>query len=321
MPEKCAPRRQCRSGGNGVASWAMTLRCTDLCFSYRRSYRRSDSPRVLDGISLEITPGTVTTILGPNGSGKSTLVRLLLGLLKPLSGSVMLDRCEVQRIPEPQRAAQLVYIPQRPSVAFAFSVRDIVAMGAGQRVSPSGARAIATEVLESLAMTELCDMPFSELSVGQQQRVVLARALAQCRQSSKAQPQKPVFLLADEPVSAMDPRHAFETMAVLAKLARDGVGTGAGAGAGSEAGVGGMGGGESGVGVVVVLHDLTTALQRADRVLLLDSHGRPAAQGSPDSALRAELIEQVFGVRSVHLQDAASGIRAIIPTGPRIEPK
>ena len=235
----------------------------------------------------------------------------------------MLDGCEVQRIPEPRRAAQLVYIPQRPSVAFAFSVRDIVAMGAGQRVSPSGARAIATEVLESLAMTELCDMPFSELSVGQQQRVVLARALTQCRQSSKVQPQKPVFLLADEPVSAMDPRHAFETMAVLARLARDGVGAGTGAGAGAEAGIGsvGDGGGVGGVGVVVVLHDLTTALQRADRVLLLDSHGRPAAQGSPDSALRTELIEQVFGVRSVRLQDAASGSSAIIPTGPRIEPK
>ena len=271
----------------------MALVCSDLCFAYHKSH----APPVLDGIALTLEPGTITAILGPNGSGKSTLVRLLLGILTPTGGSVELDGREVHAIPEPARAARLVYIPQRPSVAFAFSVLDIVSMGPAQHHSPATARQIANSVLERLAMTEMGKVPFSELSVGQQQRVILARALAQLEPGQTSTHKHPMFLLADEPTSAMDPRHALETLAVLKARSCDGV------------------------GLAVVLHDLTAAMRLADRVALLDQSGHLVACGCTGSVLTTSRIEQVFGVRSVLLRDADSGIRAVLPIEPSLEPK
>lgn len=254
----------------------MSLDAENLSFAYR------PGTPVLRGVSAALEPGAVTAILGPNGSGKSTLLRCLLGLLTPGEGRVTLDGRPVHAIPEPERAGLLAYVPQSPSVAFGFSVLDIVALGCGPRCPAGRAGEEAMRALEGVGLAERADEPFSELSMGQQQRVVLARAMAQLRGGGAGR-----ALLADEPTSAMDPRHAMRAMGLL----RD------------QAGAGRV--------VAVVLHDLTAALRFADRALLLDRSGRVAACGPVREALGDTTLERVFGIRFVRLADG--GVEALVP--------
>ncbi len=262
----------------------MTLVAHALSFAYR-----PDTP-VLRGVGEAFEPGAVTAILGPNGSGKSTLLRCLLGLLTPGTGSVTLGGRDVHACPEPQRAARLAYIPQRPSVAFGFSVADIVALGCGTACPAAGAREQADRALTAVGLADRAGEPLSELSMGQQQRAVLARALAQLGANRVAGATQ--ALLADEPTSAMDPRHQIEAMRLLRAEAADGR------------------------IVVVVLHDLTAALRFADRVLVLDQAGSVAAQGPTAKTLDQATLQRVFEVGFVRLRDAATGAEALIPAVP-----
>jgi iron complex transport system ATP-binding protein len=259
----------------------MTLLAENLSFAYR------PGTPVLRSVSAAFEPGQVTAILGPNGSGKSTLVRCLLGLLAPSEGRAMVSDRSVYFIPEPERAGMLAYVPQRPSVAFGFTVADVVALGCGPRCPAAQARSLAGAALEAVGLAHRAEEPFAELSMGQQQRAVLARAIAQLRAGAGGGPQA---LLADEPTSAMDPRHALVAMGLL----RD------------EASAGRV--------VAVVLHDLTAALRFADRALLLDDAGRVAAAGPVRDTLETSTLEKVFGVRFTRLADG--GVEALVPTVP-----
>ena len=268
----------------------MALLVDSLSFAYR------PGTPVLQDVAARFEPGLVTAILGPNGSGKSTLLRCMLGLLKPDAGSVRLDGRSIHALPEPERARVMAYIPQRPSVAFGFSVADIVALGCGTRTPAAAARAASASALRAVGLTDRAGEPFAELSMGQQQRAVLARAVAQLHASEAADhPPEPTAhraLLADEPTSAIDPRHAIEAMRLLR----------------AEAAGGRV--------VVVVLHDLTAALRSADRVLLLDQTGRVAAQGPASEALDSATLRRVFAIDFTRLSDADTGAEAIVPTVP-----
>jgi iron complex transport system ATP-binding protein len=222
---------------------------------------------VLREVSLALEPGAVTAIVGPNGAGKSTLVRLLLGILEPGAGQVLLDGVAVGAIPHRQRARRLAYVPQRPSVAFAFSVRQYVELGGF--AAPGVARAAADAALESAELAERADDPFPTLSAGQQQRAAMARAIVQLNGSAGSTS----ALLADEPVSAMDPRHALRAMGLLRSLAARGAAVG------------------------VVLHDLGLALRFCDRAAVLDAGGRLASAGPAASTLTPAVLDPVFGVR------------------------
>ena len=266
----------------------MTLHATNLGFAYR------PGSWVFEDLSATFEPGLVTAILGPNGAGKSTLLRCLLGLLKPSRGSVTLGDTPVHTLPEPQRARTLAYVPQRPSAALGFSVADVVALGCGPRAPGPAARAAAKLALDALDLADRADEPFAELSHGQQQRAVLARAFAQldtARASRAAADAPPPALLADEPTSGMDPRHAAEAMIHLRTQA------------------------SHGSVIVVVLHDLTAALRGADRVLLLDSRGRVAASGPADGALSPETLSRVYQIDFARVTDPASGLSALVPAG------
>ncbi len=267
----------------------MALVCDQLGFQYPGS--RAEP--IFAGLNLTIEPGRVTAILGPNGSGKSTLVRLMLGLLRPTQGIVKLGDVSVHAMDELRRARALVLIPQQPRVAFAFRALDIAAMGAGELLAAPHARSMAREVLESLGLTQQASVPFSQLSVGQQQLVVLGRALVQIQAADRLNPGKPLFLLADEPVSAMDPKHTLLTASVFQSLAR------------------------AGHGVVVVLHDLNLALAQSEQAVLLGPTGQIAAQGTTQEVLHSETIEQVFGVRMVQLHDPVSDAQAIVAVAPQ----
>jgi iron complex transport system ATP-binding protein len=222
---------------------------------------------VLREVSLALEPGAVTAIVGPNGAGKSTMLRLLLGILEPDSGQVFLDGVPVGAIPHRQRARRLAYVPQRPSVAFAFSVREYVELGGF--AAPGVFRAAAAEAIESAELVDRANDPFPTLSAGQQQRAAMARAIVQLNGSAGS----PTALLADEPVSAMDPRHALRAMGLLRGLAARGAAVG------------------------VVLHDLGLGLRFCDRAAVLDAGGRLVGAGHAASTLTPTVLDPVFGVR------------------------
>lgn len=267
----------------------MTLTAANLTFAYR--HRRAARP-VFSNLSATFEPRLVTAVLGPNGSGKSTLLRCLLGLLTPQHGRVTLNTHAVHDLAEPERARAMAYIPQRPSTALGFTVADTVALGTGHRTPQPAARAAAWRALETLDLADRADEPFAELSLGQQQRAVLARALAQLDTARAQDPENPLALLADEPTSALDPRHAVEAMGILRR----------------QAGLG--------CTVVVVLHDLTAALRWTDRVLLLDDRGNPAAIGPPAEALRLETLREVYRIDFARATDPESGLAAFVPAVP-----
>ncbi len=270
----------------------MPLRVKDLSFAYH--------PRtpVLRDITTSFEPGLLTAILGPNGSGKSTLLRVMLGLLKPSAGSVQINTHDVHAMHEPDRARTIAYIPQRPGVAFGFTVADIVALGCTPRSPAATAREATASALDAVGLAERAGEPFTELSMGQQQRAVLARAIAQLAAAdtttnpANTTPDQTASraLLADEPTSAMDPRHAIKAMHLLrAEAAR-------------------------GRAVAVVLHDLTAALRFADRVLLFNQNCSIATQGPTPETLDPTTLSRVFEVGFTRLTDAPTGPQALIPT-------
>jgi len=255
----------------------VTLAFENITFGYKRG-----TP-VLRGVSAAFEPGRVHAIVGPNGAGKTTLLRIGLGLLRPWEGRATLGGRDVRSLRAQDRATRLAYTAQRSSVVGAFSVRQVVRFSRHATGADEGAvdRALATMRIEDRAAEA-----FANLSVGQQQRVALARSLAQIDGPADAMPSR--VLLADEPVSAMDPAHALHAMTTLRSVAR------------------------RGAAVVVVLHDLTMARRFADDALVLDTAGRIAAHGAASSTLTAARLSDVYGVGFVEAEGGAGGV-AILP--------
>ncbi len=243
---------------------------------------------VIRSVTAGLRPGRVCALIGPNAAGKTTLLKLMLGQLDPGGGKAHLAGREVSDWPTMQRAGLVSYVPQQGGVSFAYTVQQVVAMGRYARADPKNAVA---EALETCDLTDVRGRVFAELSGGQQQRVLLARAVAQSAGSGRA-------MLLDEPASGMDLWHVYQTMMLLKKLAR--------------------GGGEGdGLAVLVVLHDVNLAARYADDVWLMDE-GRLAAAGPWDQVLRAELLEEVYGVRFTPMQAPAgtnkqAGSGSLIP--------
>lgn len=252
------------------------LAAHDVTFGY------SAPDVVLRGVSVGVTPG-ITALLGPNGAGKTTLLRLLAGAARPQHGRLTIDDRALRSLSPPQRAARMAYVAQRPEVAAAFAVREVVALG---RYALGESRSAVDRALEIMSLGTLADRAFATLSVGQQQRVALARALAQL----DGHDVEGRFLLADEPFSAMDPAHERHAAGVLMDLA------------------------SRGVGVLLVLHDFTLARRIAERGVLLGRDGRVAATGASDEVLTPEPLEEVFGTPFEEV--ATSSGRAILSRSP-----
>lgn len=235
---------------------------------------------VLAGVSAAIEPGQFTAILGPNGAGKTTMLRLALGLLSPARGRVHLGGRATHELSPAARAASLVYVPQRAEVAFAFTAREIVTLGLyAQHLAGREERRRVEAALAKADMLDRADDVFGALSAGQQQRVTLARALAQMGDG-------PRCLLADEPVSAMDPAHELRAMRLLVEISK------------SHA-------------VGVVLHDLPLVLRCATRVILMGPSGRVVAAGPTLEALTGDTLEAAFGIAFRAIPDPTDGGRII----------
>jgi iron complex transport system ATP-binding protein len=221
-------------------------------------------PHRLADIAVALRPGAVTAICGPNGAGKSTLLAALAGLLPPGSGEVTLDGVRIDRVTAEARARAIGYLPQTPEIAWDIDVATLARLGRlPWRTSAAEDRAAVDEALDALDLGPLARRPLSRLSGGERARALLARVLAG----------RPRWILADEPLASLDLAHQASLLDRFADLA------------------------DSGIGVVLVLHDLARAINRADRVLVID-RGRIAAHGAPEAALDESVIRGVWRVEA-----------------------
>ncbi|MGZ3199354.1 MAG: ABC transporter ATP-binding protein [Croceibacterium sp.] len=227
----------------------------------------------LDDVSTSLRSGEITAICGPNGAGKSTVLQCLAGLLAPDSGSVLLSGALLASLPPRHRAQAIGYLPQSGEIAWDLSVRNLVALG--RLPHGGGGEAAVDAVLASLDLETLSQRSIMSLSGGEKARALLARVLAG----------EPRWILADEPLAALDLGHQLALLGHLRCAA------------------------QAGVGVVLVLHDLALAMNHADRVLVLD-RSRLAADAPPEEALASAVIERVWGVDARWLGEA--GVRALI---------
>lgn len=226
---------------------------------------------VLRGVDLELAPGGLVGVTGPNAAGKSTLLRALCGLVPPTSGRVELDGVPLSRRERRALARRMAYLAQDPEGAPAFCVEHVVRMGRYPQLGRFGAagpedlRAVET-ALARLDVAHLRGQRYAALSGGERQRVRLARVLAT---------RAPVLLL-DEPLAALDVRHALDLLARLRGWA-----------AGGRL-------------VVVALHDLDLAFRHCDRLVVLE-RGRVAAEGPTPAVLEPALLRRVFEVEATTL--------------------
>ena len=213
----------------------------------------------LSGVTLAAHRGQITVLIGPNAAGKSTLLRCLSGALDPIEGTITFDGKPLAHLRRSQRAPRIAFVPQRPGVGAAFCVREVVELG--RYLLRPDHRRIA-QAVERMQIENLLQRPFNELSVGQQQRVTIARALAQVDSTG--------FLVLDEPTAAMDIRHNLQTIAVLREFARQGG------------------------GVILSMHDLSQAATSADIVGILNQ-GKLVESGSPRQVMQPASMQSVFG--------------------------
>lgn len=222
---------------------------------------------IVDGIDLDVAEGEWVTIIGPNGAGKSTALRAIGGLL-PCTGDVTLAGTPLTRLRRRDRARIVASVAQSPVVPPLMLVVDYVLLGRTPYIPPLGREsasdlAAVDEVLSSLDLDALRGRRLDTLSGGERQRVFLARALAQ----------GPRILLLDEPTSALDIGHQQEVLELVDRLRR-----------------------ERGLTVLATMHDLSTAGEYADQLVLL-ADGRVAAAGPARAVLTEELLARHYRVR------------------------
>lgn len=234
------------------------IRVEGLSFSYHRP--------ILNDITLSLFGGEMTALLGINGAGKSTFLKCLNGFLRPREGSVFLAGTPLKRLNPAERAKILSYVAQTSTPAYC-TVYDAVLVGRKphleKTVSDEDHR-VVTEILEELKLSDFALRNVSELSGGEYQKTVLARALAQ----------DPEFLLLDEPTSNMDMKNQIEVLQILKHICR-----------------------KRGIGILVSIHDVNLALRYAERFLLMKDGGIYADGGR--EVISAESVEAVYGVKSV----------------------
>jgi iron complex transport system ATP-binding protein len=237
------------------------LKAIDLRFGYR------PDQTVLAGVDFQAHRGTFTSILGPNGSGKTTLLRCLLGELPLAAGQVLLENEPLASLSPTALAKTLAYVPQFPQSAFTFTARQIAMMG---RFAHQGVLGIPSEedqkiVQLAMEMTDsaaFADRALGELSGGEAQRVMIARALAQ----------QPGVLLLDEPTSHLDIRHQMTIYRMMQRLAHD-----------------------WNIAVVCVSHDLNLASRFADELLVMKG-GQVLASGPPERVINVDILSKAYDV-------------------------
>lgn len=239
---------------------------------------------VLEDVSVSFRPGELVSLLGPNGCGKTTFLRILLGLLPPRQGTALFQGRDIQSIPRRQYARDVAYVPQIHRTAFPYSVEDVVAMGRLPHQSlwlhqATRAEHWVEEALARLEIAHLRERAYTEISGGERQLTLIARALAQGAST----------LLMDEPTSALDYGHQVRLLDQLAKLAGQGL------------------------TCIKSTHAPEHALWVSDRVIML-KEGRVIADGHPRDQITPESLHRLYRV-NVRVMADADGHTAFVPCG------
>ncbi|GAA1302051.1 ABC transporter ATP-binding protein [Saccharothrix xinjiangensis] len=224
------------------------------------------STRIVSDVSLRIAPGEVVGLVGPNGSGKSTLLRSAYRVLRPSAGAALIDGEDVWGLSAREAARRRAIVTQHTALDAAFSVHEVVAMGRTPRKGlldrdTDHDHRVVERALDDVHMRWAARRSFTTLSGGEQQRVLIARALAQ----------EAGLLILDEPTNHLDVRAQFEVLDLLRRL---------------------------GLTTLTALHDLDHAVSYCDRVAVM-AQGRLVAVGAPTDVLTPDLVHDVFGVRAV----------------------
>jgi len=236
----------------------------DARFSYAA---QSSAVLALGGVSLSIAVGEFVAIIGPNGSGKSTLLKSMAGLLALDSGEVRIGDARADELDSRQRARRVALVPQSLEVLSGYSVEDFVMMGryahlSGWRLFGRHDRDVARACLERVDGLQFASRGMTQMSGGERQRALIARALAQ----------EAGTILLDEPTSALDLKHQLRVYRLIHELQQDAAVRRT---------------------VVVVTHDLNLASQFAQRLLLMQN-GKIVSEGTPEQVLRPEILNRVY---------------------------
>jgi iron complex transport system ATP-binding protein len=234
-------------------------------------------------LDVALNKGEVLALLGPNGGGKTTLLKTLLGLLAPIAGEVSIGGAPLQRHSARERARLIAYVPQSHVATFAFPVESVVLMGRtahGNLFSRPTAhdRTVALSMLERFGIKHLSGRPYTMISGGERQLVLLARALAQ----------EPHFVVLDEPTASLDFGNQGKVMREIRALAA------------------------AGLAVLFTTHDPNQAHRYADRAILLRD-GRCFADGPVRDLLTRERLEALYGARVEEIVSADAAGRAFLP--------
>ena len=259
----------------------MKLCIEKLSFAY-------DKHQVLEDVSFSLEQGEFLSVLGPNGVGKSTLFRCILGLLNHYQGRILADQEDLRKMPRKEMARRIAYIPQIHKPTFGYTVLDTVLMGTTRQVSVfsqpgKGQIAQAMHALERVGAAHLAERDFTYLSGGEQQLVLVARAIAQQAE----------ILVMDEPTSALDYGNQLRILELVRALSQEGY------------------------GVLLSTHNPQHALTFATRILAL-SGGRIAALGKPEEVLTQALVSQLYGVNVAFAE--TEGGRVLVPLMERMQP-
>ncbi|MGK5642628.1 ABC transporter ATP-binding protein, partial [Streptomyces sp. URMC 126] len=239
---------------------------------------------IAEDLSVAIPDHSFTVIVGPNACGKSTLLRALSRMLKPTTGSVLLDGQAIGSYPAKKVARTLGLLPQSSVAPDGITVADLVARGRYPhqgllRQWSAEDERIVQESMEATRVAELADRHVDELSGGQRQRVWIAMALAQ----------RTPLLLLDEPTTYLDIQHQIEVLDLCAELHE-----------------------EQGRTLVAVLHDLNHAARYATHLIAMRD-GKVVAEGAPNDIVTAELVERVFGLSCEIIDDPQTGTPLVVP--------
>lgn len=246
-----------------------------LSFRYRTMADRARA-WTLEQLSFQVAEGEIFGIVGPNGSGKSSLLKVLAGLLRPDSGTVLLGGQPIRQLSQQDIARLVAVVPQEYVQVFPFTVAETVLMGRFPHRKPrfwsmgleddtEDDLVCAHQAMIETDVLSLADRLVSDLSGGERQRVIIARALAQ----------EPKILLLDEPTAFLDINHQIEICSLISRLRA-----------------------ERRLTVVLVSHDLNVASQHCDRVLML-KEGKLCRIGSPDDTIKPEVLRMVYGCEVV----------------------
>lgn len=260
------------ASGEAVASVATERRdvhalCGEHLLTVRDLHCGYGRKEIVHGVSFDVARGDFVCVIGANGCGKTTLLKNILGLIRPLSGEVAMEGTNVLRLADRERARMFAYIPQAHTPPFPFSVADVVLMGRTpyvgrmSRTTPEDRR-VAWRAMCLLGIDHLAQHTYTKLSGGQQQLILIARALTQ----------QPDLIIMDEPTASLDFGNQQIVLSRMRDLAR------------------------TGVSVLMVTHDPHQAFYCANRVIVM-KEGRIEVEGGPHEVMTREELESIYHTR------------------------